>query len=102
MIADAPWPLEIQAHRSPFSEPPLVSQPLLAAGSVIVSAYSCPPTIVTPSVAPLTPVPPVATKFAPQEAPASLTYGMLVNGRGAPLTVVWSCHAQYCVPKPRG
>src|SRR2546430_17618033 len=102
MIVEAPWPLLIHAHRSPFSAPLPDSQPLPAPGSVRVSAYSCPPTIVTPSVAPLTPLEPVATKLAPQEAPASLTYGMLVNGRSLPLTVATSWYAQYCVPKPLG
>src|SRR5689334_20171323 len=37
-IADAPWPLDIQAHLSPFSAPPESTQPLLGVGSVTVSA----------------------------------------------------------------
>src|SRR6266536_256061 len=101
-IVAAPCPLEIQAQMSPFSAPPEVSQPVLAFGSVIVSAYSWPPTIVTPSVAGLTPVPPVGMKLAPHAAPASLTYGMFVYGSCCPLAVVAECQAQYWVPKPRG
>src|SRR6185437_10876869 len=102
MIVEAPWPLESQAHLSPVSSPEASSQPLPACGSVSVSAYSCPPTIVMPSFEPLTPLL-ADTKFAPQPLPASVMYGKFVYGTSAPLELlVTSCQAQYCVLKPEG
>src|SRR5215472_15362068 len=46
MSAAAPCPEEIQAHLSPFSAPLESSQPALGNWSVIVSAISCPETMV--------------------------------------------------------
>jgi hypothetical protein len=70
MFWDAPWPDEIHAHLSPISYPLESVQPPAGNWSVMVSAYSCPPTIVTPS---RLPAEPALTKFAPQLAPASVT-----------------------------
>ena len=71
-LADAPWPELIQAHLSPFSSPLLSSQPPFGNWSVIVSAISCPSTIVIPAFEPR------PLKFAPHEAPASVMYGRFV------------------------
>src|SRR5579875_3321705 len=71
-LAAAPWPEEIQAHLSPFSAPELSSQPPLGKMSVSVSANSWPPTMVMPAFEPR------PLKLAPQLAPASVMYGMLV------------------------
>src|SRR5467141_3098372 len=92
--AEAPWPELIHAHSSPFScpvneEPVLLTHPPAGFWSVRVSAYSWPPTMEKPSSE-------LLTKFAPQLAPRSATYGMLVKaispyGEGAappPLSVV--------------
>ena len=65
----------LQAHLSPFSAPLPSSQPPFGNWSVIVSASSCPSTIVMPSVAPAEPG---FTKFDPHEAPASVMYGRFV------------------------
>src|SRR5216684_3844213 len=70
--AEAPWPEEIQAHLSPFPAPPESSQPPWGNWSVIVSAISCPETIVMPALGPS------PLKLAPQLAPASVMYGRLV------------------------
>ena len=70
--AAAPWPEEIHAHLSPFSAPLESSQPPLGNWSVIVSAISCPVTIVIPASAPN------PLKLAPQLAPASVMYGRFV------------------------
>src|SRR2546430_4014685 len=75
-FAEAPWPDVIHAHLSPFSKPVVSVQPPGGVWSVIVSEYSCPSTIVTPSSVPA--LPPL-TKFMPQLEPASVTYGMFVN-----------------------
>src|SRR4051812_6048290 len=68
MFCDAPVPEEIQAHLSAFSEPWMSVQPPAGNWSVMVSAYSCPKTIVNPSV---TPALPELTKFWPQLDPMS-------------------------------
>src|SRR4029077_6628018 len=70
--APGPW---LQAHRSPFSSPDGLVQPPAGFWSVTVSAYSWPLTIETPSRMPALPA---LMKFSPQDAPASVTYGMLV------------------------
>src|SRR6266851_7188524 len=75
MFAAAPWPLEIQAHLSPFSLPLPSSQPVLGNGSLMDSPYSWPPTMLTPSSSPA--LPPL-TKFCPHDAPASVWYGKFV------------------------
>ena len=74
-FAAAPCPELIQAHRSPFSDPERVVQPPAGSWSVRVSAYSCPFTMEKPS---RSPAEPGLTKFSPQLAPRSVTYGMLV------------------------
>src|SRR6266566_6709446 len=89
----------IQAHLSPFSAPLESVQPPGGFWSVMVSAYSCPLTMDTPSRVPL-----LLTKFWPQEAPMSVMYGLLVNAMSPygeltapPLSVVspfQSCQAQ--------
>src|SRR5215469_1075904 len=77
-IANVPWPVlrskeppavpgVIQAHLSPFSSPLESVQPPGGFWSVIVSAYSWPFTMETPSRVPL-----LLTKFCPQEAPMSV------------------------------
>ncbi len=76
-------------------------QPPAGFWSVMVSAYSCPSTMVTPSRVPALPE---LTKFCPQLAPASVMYGMLVNAMSPtvevtapPIRVVspfQSCQAQ--------
>src|SRR5215469_13086727 len=73
--AGAPGPRS-HAHRSPVSSPELLTQPPAGFWSVMVSAYSWPSTMDAPSRRPA--VPPL-TKFSPQEAPASVTYGMFVK-----------------------
>src|SRR5262249_66765 len=93
----------IQAHLSPFSAPLASVYPPGGFWSVMVSAYSWPFTIDTPSKVP--PGPPL-TKFWPRDAPMSVMEGVLVNAisptaeaTGAPLRVVspfQSCHAQNC------
>src|SRR5438067_2434084 len=112
-FAEAPWPEEIQAHLSAFSSPTLSVQPPGGFWSLMVSEYSWPSTMVTPSIVPA--LPPL-TKFWPQLVPASVTYGMLVNAMSPipPVLTVppvsWvspfqSCHAQNCplgVLKPSG
>src|SRR5215469_16044656 len=70
--ADAPCPEEIHAHLSPFSPPLESSQPPFGNWSVIVSAISCPATIVMPALGPK------PLKLAPQLAPASVMYGRFV------------------------
>jgi hypothetical protein len=100
-LADASAPEVSHAHLSPFSSPLLSVQPPAGFWSVIVSAYSCPSTIVTPSSVPELPE---FTKPCPQVLPASVTYGMLVNAMsptldetGPPGSVespFQSCHAQ--------
>src|SRR5947207_14692815 len=100
-FAIAPGPERSHAHLSAFSSPPASVQPPAGFWSVIVSAYSCPSTIVTPSRRPAVPV---LTKFWPQLPPASATYGRLVNamsptvdGIGPPFSVpspFQSCQAQ--------
>ena len=67
--AAVPWPEEIQPHRSPFSAPELAVHPPAGNWSVTVSAYSWPPTMVTPSSRPAVPA---LTKFRPQLAPMSV------------------------------
>src|SRR5205085_9218137 len=109
MSWEAPCPEEIQAHLSPFSLPELSVQPPAGNVSVIVSAYSWPSTIETPS---RVPAEPELTKFSPQLAPASVTYGRLVKAMsGLPgggetasdESPVKSCHAQKLdVAKPSG
>jgi len=69
MFWAAPCPLEIQAHLSPFSAPVESVHPPAGNWSVIVSAYSCPSTMVTPSSKPTEPA---FTKFSPQAAPTSV------------------------------
>src|SRR5207253_11197053 len=69
--AAAPWPELIHAHSSPFScpvneEPVLLTHPPAGFWSVMVSAYSWPPTMENPSCE-------LLTKFAPQLAPRSDT-----------------------------
>src|SRR3974377_2421501 len=66
----------IQAHLSPVSKPLESVHPPAGFWSVMVSAYSWPSTMDMPSLAPALPE---LTKFAPQEAPASVTYGRFVN-----------------------
>src|SRR5258708_39812973 len=68
MFCERPVPDEIQAHLSPFSAPLESVQPPAGYVSVIVSAYSWPSTIVTPS---RVPAEPALTKLCPQDAPAS-------------------------------
>ncbi len=64
----------IHAQTSPTSEPLELVQPPAGFWSVMVSLYSWPSTIVTPSSVPL-----LLTKSWPQEVPASVMYGRLVN-----------------------
>src|SRR5258708_1864664 len=69
--AEAPWPELIHAHSSPFScpvneEPGLLTHPPAGFWSVMVSAYSWPPTMEKPSSE-------LLTKFARQLAPRSST-----------------------------
>ena len=80
-LADAPWPEVIQAHLSPFSAPEESTHPPAGNWSVMVSAYSWPPTTVTPSSVPA--LPPL-TKFSPQLAPTSVRYGRFVKATGPP------------------
>src|SRR5947207_14418978 len=80
----APGPELSQAHLSAFSSPPASFQPPDGFWSVMVSAYSWPSTIVTPSS---TPSAPGCTKFSPQLPAASVTYGRLVNAMSP--TVDW-------------
>src|SRR5215472_17485538 len=94
MSAAAPCPEEIQAHLSPFSAPPESSHPPFGNWSVIVSAISCPPTIVIPALGPR------PLKLAPQLAPASVMYGRFVYAMLPYDELVALCHAQYCVPNP--
>src|SRR5207237_7997323 len=77
-FAAAPWPERSQAHSSPFSWPNKEVQPPGGFCSVSVSAYSWPFTIEKPSSRPAEPP---LTKFSPQLAPWSVTYGMLVYAR---------------------
>src|SRR5690348_5121954 len=93
-FADAPWPVVIQAHLSPFSAPLPSSQPPFGYWSVIVSAISWPSTIVIPAFEPR------PLKFAPHEPPASVMYGRFVYAMFPYGDEVELCHAQYCVPKP--
>src|SRR6516164_6657397 len=79
MFCTCPAPLVNQAHRSPFSSPLLAVQPPAGNWSVIVSLYSWPSTIVTPSR-----LLPGLTKPAPQREPTSGTYGMLVKASSGP------------------
>src|SRR5438034_4118798 len=71
----------------------------------MVSAYSWPSTMVTPS---RVPAEPALTKFWPQEVPASVTYGMFVNAMSpteelAPTSPFQSCQAQKpALGKPSG
>jgi len=67
--AAAPVPLEIHAHLSAFSDPLPSIQPYEGFWSVSVSAYSWPPTMVTPSRAPALPE---FTKLVPQLVPTSV------------------------------
>src|SRR5262249_17235045 len=74
-----PGPACSQAHLSAVSSPPRSTQPPAGFWSVIVSAYSWPATIETPSSLPALPA---RRMLAPQSAPAwgaSVTEGMLVN-----------------------
>src|SRR5690242_9799316 len=102
----APGPEVCQAHLSPFSSPEASTQPPGGFWSVMVSAYSCPSTIVTPSMSPLASL---CTNRAPQLPPASTTYGRLVNAMspmlcesiGPPMSVgspFQSCQAQKLPP----
>jgi hypothetical protein len=61
-------PDDSQAQRSPFSSPLLAVYPPAGNWSVIVSAYSWPPTMVTPSS-----WLPALTKLAPQLRPTFVT-----------------------------
>src|SRR5204862_1546236 len=79
---------------SPFSSPRRSSQPPLGNWSVIVSASSCPSTIVCPAFGPR------PLKFAPHDAPASVMYGRFVYATFPTDEDVELCHAQYCEPKP--
>src|SRR5256885_2864219 len=104
-LADAPGPELRHAHLSAFSSPAPSTQPPAGFWSVIVSAYSWPSTIVTPSSSPALPA---LTKFVPQLPPASVTYGRLVkamsptvDGIAPPMSVsspFQSCHAQKLPP----
>src|SRR5947207_3610791 len=102
----APGPEVSQAHLSAFSSPLASTQPPGGFWSVMVSAYSCPSTIVMPSVSPLASW---CTNRAPQLPPASVTYGRFVNAMspmlcesiGPPISVVspfQSCQAQKLPP----
>src|SRR3982074_1863404 len=66
----------IQAHLSPFSLRPESVHPPAGFWAVIVSAYSWPSTMEMPSFAPALPA---LTKFAPQDAPASVMYRRFMN-----------------------
>src|SRR5437764_7615427 len=68
MFCDLPVPEEIHAHLSAFSWPWMSVQPPAGNWSVIVSAYSWPSTMVTPSIAPAVPL---LTKLEPQLLPVS-------------------------------
>src|SRR5712692_3999715 len=71
----APGPA-FHSHRSAFSSPAESVHPPGGFWSVIVSAYSWPPTIEKPSSRPACPP---LTKFSPHARPASVTYGRFVN-----------------------
>src|SRR5207302_3392879 len=95
MSCDAPWPEEIHAHLSAFSEPWMSVQPPAGNWSVMVSAYSWPNTIVKPSA---TPALPELTKFSPQLDPMSSWYGSFAKasppyGELTPTSPVQSCQA---------
>src|SRR5690242_14976437 len=90
MFCDAPGPLEIHAHLSPFSAPLASTQPLDGTGSVCVSASSWPETIVMPAFGPR------PLKLAPHDAPASVMYGMFVNATSPDDDDSALCHAQNC------
>src|SRR5438034_11838996 len=102
----APGPEVSHAHLSAFSSPLASTQPPAGFWSVMVSAYSWPSTIVTPSSVPELSL---CRKFSPQLPPASTTYGRLVNAMspmlcesiGPPISVgspFQSCQAQKLPP----
>src|SRR5689334_5026130 len=75
-FCERPGPSRSQAHLSAFSSPYRSHQPPPGFWSVIVSEYSCPSTIVTPSSSPAVPA---LTKFSPQRVPMSGMYGRFVK-----------------------
>src|SRR6185503_5012727 len=85
---DAPVPVLSHAHLSAFSSPLPSNHPNPTSWSVIVSEYSWPSTIVTPSSRPDVPA---LTKFSPQLFPTSGRYGRFVNAIGPDVssTVPW-------------